>query len=166
MTLTLSPRYVNSLTVSTSSYNFLSCSTACRIFPSHFLHVTFLEDYEVIIFTNAHLPWIHLLHCRHKTESAYTRKLQNRNGSTLLLDAPSFVILLLTITLVFQRLAFTNLLSKASFHYKNVFLSPSIVSLIRSKSSAYCYSLSAPSLGNNITTSTTNAKGKGDNTNH
>ena len=37
--LTLSPRYLNCLTVSTSSHSFSFCSTACPIFPSYFLHV-------------------------------------------------------------------------------------------------------------------------------
>ena len=70
--LTLSPRYVNSLTVSTSSHNFSSCSTASPIFPSHFLHARFLDHVGVTIFTPAHLPWIYLPHCRHKTELAFT----------------------------------------------------------------------------------------------
>ena len=58
---------------------------------------------------------------------------------------PSFVIPPLTITLVFSRLTFQPLLSKASYHYKNLFLSLLIVSLIRTMSSAYSNSLSTPS---------------------
>ena len=46
----------------------------------------------------------------------------------------------------------------------NLFLSPSIISLIRTKSSAYSNSLSTPSLTNSVTTSTTTAKRKGDST--
>ena len=41
-TCTLSPRYVNSITISTSLHNFSSCSTASPIFPSHSLHVKLL----------------------------------------------------------------------------------------------------------------------------
>ena len=44
--LTLSPRYVNSLTVYTSSHIFSSCSTA-----SHFLHVRFLDIFGVTLFS-------------------------------------------------------------------------------------------------------------------
>ena len=46
--LTLSPRYVNSNTVSTS-HNLSSCSTASPIFPSHFLHVIFLGNSGVTL---------------------------------------------------------------------------------------------------------------------
>ena len=55
--LTLLPRYVNLLTVSTSSHNFTSCSTDSLILPLHFLHAKFLEDFGVTIFTPAHLTW-------------------------------------------------------------------------------------------------------------
>ena len=51
----------------------------------------------------------------------------------------------LTITFVFPRFSFKSLLSKASFHFKNLFLCPSIVSLTRTMSSAYSNSLSTPS---------------------
>ena len=71
----------------------------------------------------------------------------------------SFVMPLLTNTLVFPRLTYKPLLAKASFH---LFLSPTIVSLIRTKSSAYSNSLSATSLANSVTTSTTTTKRKGD----
>ena len=50
-----------------------------------------------------------------------------------------------TITLVFPRLTFKPLLSKASFHFKSLSLSHSIVSLIRTKLSAYSNSLNTPS---------------------
>ena len=73
---------------------------------------------------------------------------------------------LLTITLVFPRLTLKPLLSKFFFHFKNLFLNPPL-----SKSSGPSYqlssyrnSLSAPSLANSVTTSTTNAKRKGDST--
>ena len=42
----MSQRYVNSLTVSTSSHNFSFCSTDSPIFPSHFQHVTILENFS------------------------------------------------------------------------------------------------------------------------
>ena len=116
------------------------------------------------ILTPAHLLWVHLPHCTHNTELAFTLKLQTPHGSTLLLDMSSSVMPPQTIPLVFSRLTFKPLLSKASLHYKNLFLSPSIVSLIRSKSSAYSNSLSAPSLANSVTKSTTTAKKKGDST--
>ena len=77
---------------------------------------------------------------------------------------PGGELLLLTITLVFSRLTFKPLLSKASFHFRNLSLILSIVPPIRTKSSAYNYSLSAPSLVCSVTTSTTNAKRKGDST--
>ena len=64
----------------------------------------------------------------------------------------------LTITLVFQSIPFKPLLSKASFHSKNLFLSHSIVSLIRTKSSAYSNSLSMIPLVNSVTTSIITAK--------
>ena len=54
--LTLSPRFVNSLTVCISSHNLSSCSTAYPIFPSHFLHVKFLKNIGVTLFTPTHLP--------------------------------------------------------------------------------------------------------------
>ena len=49
-----------------------------------------------------------------------------------------------TRTLVLPRLTFKPLLSKA-FNFKNLFLSPSIILLIRTKSSTYSNSFSAPS---------------------
>ena len=70
----------------------------------------------------------------------------------------SGILLLLTITLVFPRLTFKPLLSKASFHLRNLPLNPLIVSLIRTKSSACNSSVSAPSLADTMTTSATNAK--------
>ena len=73
-------------------------------------------------------PWIHLPHCTHKTELAFTIKIQTSHGSTLLLDKSSCVMPLLNITLVFPRLTFKPLLSKGSFHLKNLSLSPSNVS--------------------------------------
>ena len=69
----LSPRYVNSLTVSTSSDNLSFCSTASPIFPSHFLHVKLLENFGVILVILAHIQWIHLPHCTHKTDSLYSQ---------------------------------------------------------------------------------------------
>ena len=54
------------------------------------------------------------------------------------------------------------LLSKSSYHFKNLFHSPWIVSLITTKSSAYINSLSTQYMANSVTTSTT--KKKGDNT--
>ena len=52
------------------------------IFPSHFLHVQFLEYFVVTLFILAHLPWIHLPHCTHKTELAFTLKLPTPHRST------------------------------------------------------------------------------------
>ena len=51
--LPMSPTYVNSLTFSTSSNNFSSCSTfsACKI-----------SCKQVTLYTPAHLPWIHMPH--------------------------------------------------------------------------------------------------------
>ena len=111
--ITLSPRYVNSLTVSTSSHNLLSCSTASPMFPSNFLHVKFLENFGVTLFNMTHLPWMDLPHCTHNTELAFTLKLQTPHGSTLLLDKPSFVIPLLTITLVFSQVNFQTFALKS-----------------------------------------------------
>ena len=54
--LGLSPRYVNSLSVSTSSHNFPFCSTASQILTSHFLHVKFLGNVGVTLFILTHLP--------------------------------------------------------------------------------------------------------------
>ena len=68
------------------------------------------------------------------------------------------------LVLVFPMLAFILLLSIASFHFKNLFLSPSIVSLIRTTLSTYSNSLSAPSLANSVATTTTTPKRKGDST--
>ena len=116
--LTLSPRYVNCLTVSTSSRNFSSGSTASPIFPSHFLQVKFLFNSGVTIFT--HLPCIHPPHCTHNTELTFALKLLTQHESALLFDKPSCVKPLLTITLVFPRLSFKPLLSKASFHFENL----------------------------------------------
>ena len=71
---------------------------------------------------------------------------------------------LLTITLVFPRLTFKPLLSKAYFHFMNLFVSPSIASLIRTKSSAYSNSFSAAPLAKAVMTSTTTARRKGGST--
>ena len=51
---TLSPRYAKSLTVSNSSHNFPSCSTASPIFPSHFWYGKFLEINGATLFTPAY----------------------------------------------------------------------------------------------------------------
>ena len=142
---TLSAIYVNSCTVSTSSHDFSSCFNVSQIFPSHFLHAKLLSIFGVWLLTPAHLLWNHFPHCTHKTELVFTPKLLTPHGSTLLLDMPSFVMLPLTITLAFPMLTFNPLLSKASFHFRNLSLSPSSVSLIRTKSSTYSNSLSAPS---------------------
>ena len=71
------------------------------IFSSRFLHVKFFENFHITILSLAHLPWIHLPHCRHKTELAFTLKLQTPHGSSLLLDKPSCVMPLQTIAMVF-----------------------------------------------------------------
>ena len=76
----------------TYSFHFISCSTASPIFPSHFLHVKCLDNFGVSIFIPAHLPWIHLPHCRHKIELASTLKLQTPYVSALLLDMSPFVM--------------------------------------------------------------------------
>ena len=117
----------------------------------------------VTIFNLAHLPWINLPHCTHKAEFAFALKLQTPHGSILLLDKPSFVMPLLSITLVFSRLSSKPLLSTASFHFKNLLLSPSIVSLIGTKSSA-CKSHLAQPLAISVMISITTAKRKGDST--
>ena len=44
-TLILPTKYVNPLTVSTSSHNVSSCPTASPILSSHFLHVKFLDNF-------------------------------------------------------------------------------------------------------------------------
>ena len=115
--LTQSPRYVTSLTISTSSHHFSSCFTVSPIFPSHFLHVKYFFKTGVTLFTPAHLPWIHLPHRTRKIKLAFTLKLQTTHGSTLLLDMPSFVMTPLAITSVFPILIFKLLLSKASLHF-------------------------------------------------
>ena len=147
-------KYVNFCIVSTSSHNFSSCTTASPIFPSHFLHLKFLENFGDTHFTPPHLSWIHL---PHSTELTLTLKLQTPHGSTLLLDKSPCVMPPLTIILIFQTLTLKNFLAKAFFHSKNLSLCPSIVSLMTAKSSAYNNSPSAPSLANSVTTSTTNA---------
>ena len=121
----------------------------CSIFSSCFLYVKFHENLGVTLFTLAHLRWIHLLHCTHNTELAFTHNRQTLHGSTLIV-----------MPFIFPRLTFKPMLSKASSHFKNLPLSLLIVSLIRTKSSAYSNSLSALSLANYVTTSTTTAKRK------
>ena len=148
---------MNSHTVSTSSHNFSYCSTASPLFPSHFQLAKFHEMYVVTLSTPAYLPWIHLSHCTYKAEVAFNIKLQTPHGSTLLSYVPSYAMMPLSITLVFPRLTFQQLLSIASFHYMNLFMSPSIISLIRTNSAAYSNSPNTPSLANSVTTSTTPA---------
>ena len=80
--------------------------------------------------------------------------------STLLLDKLSFVMPPLTIRVVFPMLAFKPLFSKASFHFKNLFMCHLIVSLVWTKSSAYSNSFSAPSMADSVTTPTSTAKRK------
>ena len=58
------------------------------------------------------------------------------HGSALPLDKPSFAMALLTITLVFLSLTFKPLLSKAHLHFMNLFLSPSVIPLVKTKPSA------------------------------
>ena len=120
--LTMSPRYVNSLTISTSSqlYFLLHCLSNIDF---SFLHVIFVHDCGVTLFTPAHLPWIPFLlyHTAHKTELAFTLKLQKPHGSSLLLDVPSFVMPPLTIILIFPMFFFKPLLCKASFNLRTFF---------------------------------------------
>ena len=174
---------VNSCNVSTLSYNFPYYSTASLIFLTHFLHVKFLENSGVTIFTPAILLWIHLTHCTHKTELAFTLKLQIPDRSTLLSEKPSFIMLPLTITMLFPKLTFKPLLSKASFHLMKLFMSPQLshssglshlqlatrvvflCSYIwyhkcKTFSKLYSNSLSTLSLTNLVTTSNTTAKRK------
>ena len=63
------------------------------IFPSaplplqYSLHIFCKQNFfknVVTILTPAHLPWIHLPHCTHKTELAFTLKLETPHWSTLL----------------------------------------------------------------------------------
>ena len=111
-TITMSRRYVNSLTVFTSSHNFSSCSTASPIFPSHFLHVKFLQHLGVSLLNPAHLSWNHLPHCRHKIELTFNLKLQTPHGSTLLLDMP-FVVMPIVHYLGFPKVNFQTLALKS-----------------------------------------------------
>ena len=91
-------------------------------------------------------------------ELTFTLQVKRPHGSTFLVD-----VLSQTLNNI-KHLTLKPLLSKDSFHFKNLFLSPSIVSLIRTKSSSYSNSLSTHILSNLVTTSTTTAKGKGDST--
>ena len=72
---------------------------------SHTLHLLHwpLHISTVTPFTLAHLLCIHLPHCTHRTELAFTLKLKSLHESTLLLDNPSCVIPPLTITFVFDK---------------------------------------------------------------
>ena len=116
---------------------------------------------RVTLLTLAHLPCFHLPHFTHNTEFAVTRFPQMPHGSILrTVTSPSAP---LTNTFVFPRFTFSPLLSNASFYFQNFSLSPSIISLIRTKSSAYNISLIEPLLTLSVTTSTTIAKTKGDN---
>ena len=119
-----------SITVSTSSHNVSSCFTASPIFPSHFLHVQLVESLGVTLFILAYQPLIHLLHCAHNAEIAFALKLQKPHGSTLHLDKSSCVMPLQTNTLIFPRITFKPSLLIAKYHFKNSYLSPSIVSLM------------------------------------
>ena len=103
LAISLSPRYVNSLTVSTLSYNFYSCFTVSQIFPSRFLHVKFLENIGVTLFTLAHLPWIHLPYYTLFWVSLYSQA-ADLTLVNFAFDMPSFVMPHLTITLVFKDL--------------------------------------------------------------
>ena len=122
---------MNSVTVFTSSHIFSSCSTASPIFPS--LHVNFLENFSHP-FALWHIYSGSTNHTTHNGVLAFTLNLQTPHGSTLLLGIPSFVIP--PFTLVFPRLTFKPLLSKASFHFIELYLSASMVSLIKARSSA------------------------------
>ena len=82
-------------------------------------------------------------------ESVFTLKLQSTNVSILLSHKASFVMLLLTITLVFPRLTFKPLLS-----LKHSSQSPSIVTLITTTIS-YDSSFSMTYVANSVITSTT-----------
>ena len=110
------------------------------------MQAKFSENFVVTILTVAHLLWIHVPYCTHKNEVTY------RHHIGKILDNPSFAMSPLTITFIFPRLTFKPLLSKASCHFQNLFMSPSIVSLTLTKSSAYSNSLSKPSgqLSDNI----------------
>ena len=88
------------------------------LFPSHVQHVIFPKTICFTIFTLAFLQWIHLPHCTHNAELAFTLKLQTPHELTLLLDEPSIVMPLLIITLAFLRFTFKPLLSIASFHFR------------------------------------------------
>ena len=105
------------------------------------------------LFTFVHLPWIHF---PHNIEVTITCFPQIPHGSTLLTDTSHSVPL--TTIFVFPRFTFSPLLSNASFYFQNFSLSPSIVSLIRTKSSRYNISLIKPFLTFSVTTSTTIAK--------
>ena len=162
--LSLSPRRANSPTFVTPSHNLTFQYTTPPALPSHVLHAKFHEHIGTTPLTPAYQPWIHPPHCKHKTELAFTIKPQTPHGSTLLLDMPSLVMPTQTMTLDFPQITLKLMISKASFQFKNLFLSPSVVSLIRTKTSACSNSLSASSLANSVTISTTTAKRKGDST--
>ena len=153
-------RYVSSLAVPTSLLNFFS-STASQMFPSHFLLARFLENFWTTISTSEHLLWIHLPLCMHKIELSFLSSCRPHMVN-LTLVRPSFVILPLIITLVCLWLPFKPLLLRAFFHFMNFFLSHSIVSLIRIKSSAFSILLSTSYFANSVTIISTTAIRKGD----
>ena len=112
----LSPRYANSLTVSTSSQTFHSAPLPLQYSLQSLCRQNFLV-FSVTMFTLVYLPWIYLPHCLHKTKLAFALKLQTPQGSTLPLDKPSVVMLSLTITLAYPRIIFKSFLSNA--YHKN-----------------------------------------------
>ena len=109
---------MSTFTVFTSLHNFPSFFTAFPIYPSHFLQARFFGSLAVTLLTLAHLLWIHLPHWAHKAELAFSLKLHTPHGSTLLWEKPSFVMPSLTI--LFPRLAFEQLLSSDYFHFVNL----------------------------------------------
>ena len=101
--LTLTTRYVNSLTDSTSSHHFSFYFTASPIFPHISCKQDFLKTLRSFFSTPAHLLWIHLPHCPLKTVLAFTLKLQASCESTLFLHMPYSAMPPRSMTLAFLK---------------------------------------------------------------
>lgn len=91
-----------------------------------------LAKWKLTLFVSVHLLWTHFVH---STELNITLFPQIQHGSTLLQYLSPFD--LLTINFVFARFSFSLFFSKAYFDLLNFTFYPSIVSLIKTRLSAF-----------------------------
>ena len=112
----------------------------------YFLHPKSITRVFVTLLIFAQIPCIQFPHDFQNTEFAIVFLPQMLHGSFMLDGYILICPILLSITFVFTRFTFRPILSSALFQVSNYFCSFTMISAIRTKSSAYSNSCNVPSI--------------------